>query len=264
MNIGMIVHQMGAASGGVSVLAYFVAVVVGSFVIRGMTGFGGNSVGIPPLALVMPLAVLAPAFAVVGFAAGTFQMAVSWREIVWKEIWKSLPPMVTGVVIGSLLFRELAHVVLLKILLGMFISAYSLYAIASMLNLRIAAFGKSSLQPPQARLIASFAVGFLGLLFGQGGSLYAVYMHYINLSKASLRATLSCFLVFSSIIRCIGYASTGFLFTKAVGMTLACALPAMLVGMLIGQYVHAKSNRNAMIMTIMLVLLGTGLALIFA
>jgi hypothetical protein len=36
----------------------------------------------------------------------------------------------------------------------------------------------------------------------------------------------------------------------------------MFVGMLIGQYVHAKSDRDAMIMTIMLVLLGTGLALL--
>ena len=238
-------------------IAYFALVVTLSFTVRGATGFGGNVISIPLLALVSPVTLVIPAFAAVGIIAGTWQIIVSWQDIVWTEIRKSTPLAIVGLALGLLFFKQLSAFHLIDKLLGIFIFLYAAYSLVRLLRLNVPAAERSHV----ARGVASFLVGFLGAIFGQGGQLYAVYLDHISLKKAELRATLSFFLVFTTVIRLIGYVQTGF-FTGATLAITTMALPAMVVGMLLGQHLHIKASNNTIRATVLIILLLSGFALI--
>jgi uncharacterized membrane protein YfcA len=244
-------------------IVYFVLVVVLSFVIRGTTGFGGNVVSVPLIALILPVPMIVPAFAILGIVAGIGQAFVSWRDISWRIIRRDLPLAVLGVAVGIFFFKQLAQQHVFDRVFGGFIVVYALYTLMHLARRRasgVAAKAKGDL-PPAVGRGAGFCAGFFSAIFGQGGNFYVIYLNKTALGKAELRATLSSILVLISLVRTAAYASTGFL-TSGVLAVIAMGLPAMVIGMGIGQFVHVKLSREAITAIIMAILLVSGGALI--
>src|SRR5438046_6054902 len=87
-------------------LAYCAAVLLFTFALRGSVGFGG-AIGLPLLALVLPVKVLAPAWSLVGIASSAAIIGRDRKHVDKRELVRLLPGCALGVAAGLFLFKTL-------------------------------------------------------------------------------------------------------------------------------------------------------------
>ena len=153
-------------------LAIMASMVLGAFVIRGMSGFGAGMIGIPLLAFLIPVHTAVSMFGLLVLVLFTFLSIRDWREVVRHELKLLLAPTLLGVVAGVLLFKHLDSSLLLQ-LLGGFLITYALYT-----------FAANYFKLPEMTCSDRWAipVGFVGavidtLFGGGGGTLVVIYLH---------------------------------------------------------------------------------------
>ena len=74
--------------------------------LRGSTGFGG-AVGMPLLALVLPIKILIPVWTLLGFASSVAILGRDRRHVARRDFIAFLPWCVLGIAIGLYLFKTL-------------------------------------------------------------------------------------------------------------------------------------------------------------
>src|SRR6185503_16508686 len=201
----------------------------------------GGSVGLPLLALVLPVKVIAPAWSLVGIVSSAAIIGHDRRHVDRRAFLGLLPGCALGILAGLFLFATLDAVVLARSL-GAFIIAYAAY------SLWMASRPPGSAPPvPPALLrpLASFFSGAVGTLFGSMASIFfAIYLDARGAGKQSLRATLSAMLLTLSVARTVGYAAVGELTADSFFLC-AAAIPAMGVGLLVGDRIHSGLSQQA-------------------
>src|SRR5947209_17213278 len=85
-------------------LAYCVLVLLATFTLRGSIGFGG-AIGMPLLALVLPVKVIAPAWSLIGILSSAAILGRDRRHIARGTFVRFLPGCALGVVAGVFLFK---------------------------------------------------------------------------------------------------------------------------------------------------------------
>src|SRR5438477_10001321 len=105
-------------------LAYCVAVLLFTFALRGSLGFGG-AVGLPLLALVLPVKVLAPAWSLVGIVSSAAIIGRDRKDVDTRAFLRLLPGCALGIGAGLSFFATLDAVLLARTL-GAFIILYAL------------------------------------------------------------------------------------------------------------------------------------------
>lgn len=238
-------------------LAFAALVVMLAFAVRGTTGFGGGAIGVPLLALVLPIHIVIPVITVLTIFSSLGHWLKDWRRIVWKEIVRVAPFTLSGVLGGLYLFRELDPRTLTRAF-GVFVIAYAIFAFATAGRLR----------PPPRSLVWPLAIGLstlagvVGTLFGgAAGPLYVIYLNALRLEKDAFRVTVTTMLLTLATLRVIGYSGLGF-YNPATLTVLAAALPMMLIGARIGNHVAGRINQRAFNRVVGLVLMVSGAALI--
>src|SRR6267143_2087712 len=99
--------------------------------------------------------------------------------------------------------------------------------------------------PAVLRPAASFFSGAVGTLFGSMASIFfAMYLDASGANKQAFRATLSAMLMTLSVARTIGYAAVNEL-TLDSFILCAAALPAMGLGLLVGDRIHSGLSQAA-------------------
>ena len=213
-------------------LAYCLAVLLVNFMLRGSLGFGG-ALGLPLLALVLPVKVLAPAWSLVGIVSSAAIVGAGRRHVDRREYLGLMPGCALGVVAGLFVFKALDATLLAR-LLGGFIILYAAYS-----------WWKPSIKSPLLRPAASFLSGVVGTIFGSMASIFfAIYLDARGAGKQSLRATLSAMLLTLSVARTVGYAAVGEL-TADSFILCAAAIPAMGIGLLVGDRIHSGLSQQA-------------------
>src|SRR5574341_243716 len=107
-------------------IAYCFAVLFVAYSLRGSGGFGGV-IGLPLLALVLPLKIVAPAWTLLGIASSLTILGADRAHVSRSELVRFVPWCVLGVAIGAWLFDELdAHV--LGKALGVVVILYAFYS----------------------------------------------------------------------------------------------------------------------------------------
>src|SRR5437773_5117405 len=86
-------------------LAYCVAVLLFTFALRGSLGFGG-AVGLPLLALVIPVKVLAPAWSLIGIVSSAAIIGHDREHVAKREFFRLLPGCALGIAAGLFLDRK--------------------------------------------------------------------------------------------------------------------------------------------------------------
>src|SRR5436305_15158442 len=108
-------------------LAYCLAVLLFTFALRGSLGFGG-AVGLPLLALVIPVKILAPAWSLVGIVSSAAIVGHDRRHVDRRAFVRLLPGCALGIGAGLFFFATLDAVLLARAL-GAFIILYAVYSL---------------------------------------------------------------------------------------------------------------------------------------
>lgn len=217
-------------------LAYCVVVLLLTFTLRGSLGFGG-AIGLPLLALVLPVKTIAPAWSLIGILSSAAILGRDRRHIDRKGFVAFLPGCALGVAAGVFLFK-LFDASLLARSLGVFVILYALYSFWRLTRPKRPDGTTPALPPSLLRAVGSFLSGAVGTLFGAMASIFfAMYLEGTRADKHQFRATLSAMLLTLSLGRTAAYAAVGEL-TMDSFILCAAALPFMGLGLLVGDRLH--------------------------
>ena len=221
-------------------LAFAVAVLLFTFGLRGSVGFGG-SIGLPLLALVIPVKVLAPAWSLIGIVSSTAIIGKDRRHVSMRDFRGLMPGCLLGVLAGLFVFTTL-DARLLGRALGAFVMLYAAYT--AWMSTRPAGT-KPPVPAALLKPVASVLSGVVGTMFGSMASVFfTMYLEAGRATKQVLRATVSAMLLTLSVIRTIGYAAVDEL-TLDSAILCAAALPFMGVGLLVGDKIHSGLSERA-------------------
>ena len=206
--------------------------------LRGSTGFGG-AVGMPLLALVIPMKLLVPVWTLLGFTSSVAILGRDRRHVAGRDFVAFLPWCLLGIGAGLYLFSALDSRSLARGL-GALILLYASYMLWA--TERPAAPGHWL-----GRVIAPVAgtlSGVVGALFGTMASVFFVmYLDARRLAKDRFRATLSAMLLTLSLARGIGYYAMGE-FTRDVWILFAATFPLMLAGVYVGDRIQLNMREQ--------------------
>jgi hypothetical protein len=213
-------------------LAYCAVAIFLAYGLRGSTGFGG-AVGMPLLALVIPIKVLVPVWTLLGFTSSVAILGRDRKHVDRRAFVAFIPWCVLGIGIGLYLFKTLDSRTLARGL-GVLVMSYAAYSTWSAFRPAAAEFRLPRAVAP----LASVLSGAVGALFGTMGSVFfALYLDAQALKKDKFRATMSAMLLTLSAVRGIGYFAVGE-FTEEAWLTFAAAFPVMLAGIYAGDRIQ--------------------------
>ncbi len=216
----------GATLAGMSAweLAYCIGVILLAYGLRGSTGFGG-AIGMPLLALVVPVKTLVPVWTLLGFTSSLAILGRERRHVDRGAFLAFLPWCALGVAAGLLLFASLDEHLLARAL-GAAVLLYAAYSLR-----------KNAGAPPLIGPLAAVLSGAVGAMFGAMASVfYAMFLDARRLNREAFRATGSAMLLALSFARGVGYWLAGEFSAESWGL-FAAALAPMLAGIWIGDRV---------------------------
>jgi uncharacterized membrane protein YfcA len=209
--------------------AVCLAAITFAFAVRGATGFGASTVAIPLMAFVLPISLTVPLISCLIVVSAAPQALRDHERIAWREILKTLPFSLVGVVLGLLVFSHSGDEFLLRSL-GAVIAVYGLIGLAG----KGRVFQVAPRWRTGAAALAGLSGGALGAVYGAGSApIYGIYLNSINLEQSVFRATVSAIMLVPIGARVLGYGGLGY-YSAEVFAALAVSLPFMFVGSRLG------------------------------
>lgn len=224
--------------------AYFIA-----YVIFAMVGFGTTLVAAPLVAHAIPLPTLVPAQALMDLIASVGNGIKLNTHVARAEVFRLVPAMLLGSIGGAYLLFSVP-IDKLMLLLGVFVTLYAVN------NLR-----PKRMPPPISSKWAWWygsTGGALSALFGAGAWVNAIYLMRRLEDPQAVRATQMVLVIVSALIRVGLFAAAGRYMDLDLLILSACLLPAMILGMFVGNRITLKMSRQRFLRVLNLVLLVTG------
>lgn len=231
----------------------FPAIGVG-YVILGMVGFGTTLVAAPVLAHSMPVSSIVPLLAIMDCAATTTNGIRLGDKVARGELVRIVPLMMLGSIAGAYLLLTIPARPMM-VVLGLFLIGYALYGL----------FGR----PPSGHISQTWAIplGFFGgvfsAMFGSGGFVYLLYFSRRLGDRDAIRATQSVLLSISTLTRVVIFALAGVYSDFKLLLLALCLVPAMILGMWIGERITLRLTREQFVRVLNVVLIGAGITLCF-
>jgi uncharacterized protein len=238
-------------------IAYCVFVMLLAYGLRGSTGFGG-ALGMPLLALVLPIKILVPVWTLLGFASSVAILGRDRRHVDYRAMVAFMPWCALGIAVGLYFFKMLDAQILTRGL-GVVVLLYAFQSLIGVV--------RPGAMPPWLRRViepvAGTLSGAVGTLFGSMGSVFfAMYLDARAVAKDAFRATTSAMLLLLCIVRGIGYYAIGE-FTLPAWIMFAAALPLMLAGIYIGDRIQVNISEHAFRKLVCVTLFVCGIPLLF-
>jgi len=215
-------------------------------------GFGGALTTMPLITLLLPLKMAAPMSVIVGTATALYAIWLSRRETDWKSAIVLILFSFAGIPIGLYALAYLPDHIM-KIGLGAFLILYSFY---SLFIPRLPVYDKAWIAVPMGAI-----AGALGSAFSTNGPPVVIYGMLRNLGPAAFRGTLNAFFTANNVAIIGGLATSGILTISTVKLVLFC-IPTMILGSLVGQYVHKRISVKIFRIIVFLLLIASGAMLI--
>jgi uncharacterized membrane protein YfcA len=237
-------------------ILYTCVILILAYAVRGSAGFG--AVTIPLLAWVVPLKIVVPLVTLLGVLSSAAILRTNLRHVSWHHMWRPMPLTLVGVGLGLWLFDTLDARTLARAL-AIFLLCYGTYALWALSR------PASPSRVPHALTLPVTAVsaGFVGTLFGaMAGPIYAVYLDQLKLGKHAFRATVAAMLFCLGVARGVGYLAVG-AFDRDVLVAFGVGLPMMLIGIWLGNYIHASLDQTMFRRAVAVVLMLSGIPLLF-
>lgn len=245
------------ALGPFELIAAAVAVMA-AYAVRGTAGFGGQTVAVPLLTLMLPITAVVPAVTVLTVVSSVVHWLRDWNKIAWREIARLMPFTLFGVLAGLYLFGRFEPRTLTRAL-GIFVMLYACFALLTASRPMAA---PSRMLRPLGPVLSAVG-GAVGAVFGAGaGPLYVIYLNALRLEKDCFRVTITTILTFQAVVRVAGYWQLGFYDGSALWV-IAAGFPMMLIGTRLGHYLGARIDQRRFNLGVgaLLMVIGAGLFL---
>ncbi len=236
---------------------WLLAFVVFAQAVETVAGFGGTVLALALGVHVVPLERLVVALVIVGWLQSAWNVGRGHRAISFRVLLGRILPLAgAGLAAGAFAFSALGDVGL-ELVLGAFVvvvSALELYRL-----FRRPAAPRPLHPALSAALLAGGGV-FHGL-FASGGPLIVLFASRALPEKAAFRATLSALWLTMNTVLLASYALSGRL-DRETGTLAASLLPALAVGIVAGEALHARVDELAFRRLSQGILLGVGVLLL--
>ena len=215
-------------------------------------GFGGALTTMPLITLLLPLKMAAPMSVIVGTATALYATWLSRKETDWKSAMVLILFSFAGIPVGLYALAYLPDHIM-KTGLGAFLILYSFY---SLFIPRLPVYDKPWIAMPMGAI-----AGALGSAFSTNGPPVVIYGMLRNLGPAAFRGTLNAFFTANNVAIIGGLATSGILTISTVKLVMFC-IPTMILGSLVGQYVHKRISVKVFRIIVFLLLIASGAMLI--
>ena len=211
---------------------YVIVVIFLATLIRSALGFGEALLAVPLLALRLPIALAAPLAVLVSVLVAGVVVLQDWQKIERRSALWLVAASLPGIPLGLLLLTRVdEHVV--KLILGIVIAAFSLYALIFQSRLHL------KKDHPGWLLIGGFISGVLGGAYGMNGPPLAIYGSLRRWSPQQVRATLQGYFRPASLLGLCAYTAAG-LWTRVLTGYALITLPAVLLAIVIGRAINHR------------------------
>lgn len=238
-------------------IAYCVFIMLLAYGLRGSTGFGG-ALGMPLLALVLPIKVLVPVWTLLGFASSVAILGRDRKHVDFRAMIAFMPWCALGIAVGLYFFKSLDGRMLTRGL-GVVVLLYAFQSLVGVVR-------PGAMPQWLRRAIEPFAgilSGGVGTMFGSMGSVFfAMYLDARMVAKDAFRATTSAMLLLLCVARGIGYYVVGE-FTLEAWLMFAVAFPLMLIGVYVGDRIQVNISEGGFRKLICVTLFVCGIPLLF-
>jgi uncharacterized membrane protein YfcA len=229
-------------------------VVLGAYIVFGITGFGATVIIVPLLAQLLPLKFLVPLCVVLDMTGFVLLSAKSGSKIDWGEVRWVVPFMMLGILIGVVTLASAPERWLL-LGLGIFVTGYAA------INLAAVRLHAKTLTRAWGAPIG-VAGGVFSALFGIGGPLYVIYVSRRMNDPGTMRATMSTLILISGLTRFVMFIVNGLLLSWTVATAWLILVPCVWGGATIGMKLHDRLSLATVRRIIYVVLLVSGTSLI--
>jgi uncharacterized protein len=221
--------------------------------VQGVMGFGGALIAMPLLVAVIGIKTATPAFALVGMAA-TLLNAIRWRDHVTpRDLVKLVVPALVGIPLGVWLFGTIDPSLITRVL-GILLILYAAYTLSGLAIPR--------LEHHAWAYTAGFTSGILTGAYNTGGPPVIVFADSRQWSPEQFRGNLQTYFLLISIGGVISHAFAGH-YSPLVWQTVLWALPALVIGQLVGVWLCRYIRPGIFRRLVLLFLLVLGLRLLF-
>jgi uncharacterized protein len=229
-------------------------VVFAATLFRSAFGFGEALIAVPLLALFLPLQVAAPLAVLVSITIAAVVVAQDWRKIHLRSTGWLVGSTLFGIPVGLLLLTS-SHQKAVKVALGIFIVAFSVYSLLGRRPPELKTDSKAWL------LGCGFAAGVIGGAYGMNGPPLVIYGAMRRWSAQHFRATLQAYFLPASVIGMSGYWLAG-LWVPAVTHYYLLCLPLLLPAVWLGRVVNHRLHGDAFLKYVYIGLAGIGVVLL--
>jgi len=224
------------------------AIILGAYFIRGITGFGSGLIAVPLLALILPLQTVVPMVLVLDLSASLMMSHKARADVQWAEIIPLLPASLLGIIMGATLLVNLPREPLL--------TALALFVIIFALRYLLNIHGNKRVSRNWS-VPVGLSGGLIGALFGTGGPPYLIYLTHRIEDKSRLRGTLSGLLMLDGSFRVVTFLIAGLLGTHLLPLLIASA-PVIFLALYLGHRVHSGISDRQMLKLVGTLLLISG------
>jgi uncharacterized membrane protein YfcA len=218
-----------------------------------ITGFGLALVSMPLLVLVMPVQVAAPLVALVGGVAELLLLIKHRAAFNIRAVAVLVAAMVLGIPVGVYLLGQVDEGVVTAVL-GVIVVAYALYALFG--------FKLPALAHKGWAVGFGFVAGILGGAYNTSGPPVIIYGNCRGWEPAEFKGNLQGFFLVASVAVIVAHVIGGNL-TAVVWTNFFVAIPAILMGLVVGSVLEKRINPARFRQIVLVALVGLGLSLIF-
>lgn len=225
--------------------------IAGGF-LQGLTGFGAALIAMPLLCLFIDVKTAVPLCVLNSITITTNLITKLNSYIDYKKVLPLCLSAIPGIYVGTALLREINSNIL-SISLGISLIACSIF------NLTINPRPRPL--PIFWAYIAGFLSGTIGSAFSTGGPPTIIYTTLNNWPKNQIKATLTAFFIFNSLVTATVHALTG-LITTSVLHLFAASCPSVLIGAACGSFLYNRVPRKTYVRIVFCFLVLTGVTLL--
>lgn len=229
-------------------------IVFSTFTIEGIAGFGSTVMALPFVTMLVGIDKAVPMLCALSVMVSTFIILRSWKNLDLKEYGFIVIHVGLGVPFGLFLMDYLPKKWMLA-LLAFFMLFVGIKGVYGTLRKNAA---QTVVQPCKKNLFSRLILFIGGVIhgaFSSGGPLVVMYASKALPEKSKFRASLSSLWLTTNLIMVIKWTASGTVWNMQLGKMILCAIPFIVCGMILGDYLHHKADQKKFTVLVYSVLL---------